>query len=74
MVPEVKVPYRDKIGTADEYVAQAFGFAESFVKNQKAFAGDVLDATAPVRSKFVDADAKPVAAAKKPAKATRKAA
>lgn len=68
-LPEVvKVPSLDRIGTADEYVAFAFEVVDAAVKNQKAFAKDLLGATAGVRAKFVDADAKPVAAVKTTAK------
>lgn len=67
-LPEVKVPNLDRIGTADEYVAFAFEVVDAAVKNQKAFAKDLLAATAGARAKFVDADAKPVAAVKSTAK------
>jgi len=68
-LPEVvKVPSLDKIGSAEEYVAFAFDVVDTVVKNQKAFAGDLLTATAGVRAKFVDADAKPVSAVKSTAK------
>ena len=63
-LPEVKVPNLDRIGHADEYVAFVFDVVDTVVKNQKAFAGDLLTATAGVRAKFVDADAKPVSAVK----------
>lgn len=63
-LPEVKVPNLDRIGTADEYVAFVFDVVDTVVKNQKAFAKDLLGATAGVRAKFVDADAKPVSAVK----------
>lgn len=59
-LPEVKVPYLDSLGTADELVAFGFGVIDDVVKNQKAFVADLLDAATPVRAKFVDADAKPV--------------
>ncbi len=60
VLPEVKVPYLDTVGTADEYVEFGFAVVDAVVKNQKAFVGELLGATAPVRAKFVDADAKPV--------------
>jgi hypothetical protein len=56
----VKVPYKDKLPTADELVDNGYGFAGAVVKQGKSFADEVLDATAPVRSRFVDRDAKPV--------------
>ena len=67
-LPEVKVPNLDRIGHADEYVAFVFDVVDTVVKNQKAFAKDLLTATAGVRGKFVDADAKPVSAVKSTAK------
>ena len=67
-LPEVKVPNLDRIGTADEYVAFAFEVVDTAVKNQKAFAKDLLAATSGVRAKFVDAEAKPVSAVKSTAK------
>ncbi len=64
-LPEtIKVPNLDRIGHADEYVAFVFDVVDTVVKNQKAFAKDLLTATAGVRGKFVDADAKPVSAVK----------
>lgn len=52
-VPELAVPYREQIPTADELVDNGFGFATNLLDNQKKFAGNVLKATAPVRDKFV---------------------
>ena len=67
-LPEVvKVPNLDRVGTVDEYVDFAFKVVDAVVKNQKAFVGELVTATAPVRARFVDADAKPV----KPVKATK---
>lgn len=66
----VKVPKLERIGKVEDYVDFGFGVVDAVVKNQKAFVGELLTATAPVRSKFVDADAKPV----KPVKSTAKAA
>ena len=51
-LPEVNVPYGDKLPTADELVDNGFGFAGDLLANQKKFAGDVLKVTAPVRDKF----------------------
>jgi hypothetical protein len=65
----VTVPYADKLPTADEVVDNGFDFAGKVLDNQKAFAGDMLQATAPVRDKFVVET--PAAPAKKaPAKKT----
>ena len=70
-LPEaIKVPNLDRLGTVDEYVDFAFKAVDAVVKNQKAFVGELVTVTAPVRAKFVDADAKPV----KPVKATKPAA
>jgi hypothetical protein len=72
-LPEVKVPYADKVPTADEVVDNTYSFAGKVLDNQKDFADNVLKATAPVRDKFVT-DSKP-ATKKAPAKkATAKAA
>lgn len=60
VLPDVKVPNLDRLGSADELVAFGFGVVDDVVKNQKAFVADLLDATAPARAKFIDADAKPV--------------
>lgn len=72
VLPEVKVPHLDSLGTADEFVAFGFGVIDDVVKNQKAFVADLLDAAAPVRAKFVDADAKPVKSVKPVKSATAK--
>lgn len=62
-LPEVKAPWLgDKVPTATELVELQFAFRQRFLDNQKQFAEAVLDATAPVRHKFVGAPAvKPVA-------------
>ena len=62
-LPEVKAPWLgDKVPTATELVELQFAFRQRFLDNQKHFAEAVLDATAPVRHKFVGAPAvKPVA-------------
>jgi hypothetical protein len=65
-VPELAVPYREQIPTADELVDNGFGFAKNLLDNQKKFAGNVLKATAPVRDKFVAETTAP--AKKAPAK------
>lgn len=69
-LPEIKVPNLDRLGTVDEYVDFAFKAVDAVVKNQKAFVGELVTVTAPVRAKFVDADATPV----KPVKAAKPAA
>ena len=56
--PEVKAPWLgDKVPTATELVDLQFTFRQRFLDNQKQFAEAVLDATAPVRHKFVGAPA-----------------
>jgi hypothetical protein len=58
-LPEVTVPWLgDKLPTASELVDLRFAFGQRLLDNQKQFAGAVMDATAPVRHKFV-AEAKP---------------
>lgn len=58
-LPEVEVPgLGDKVPTAAELVDARFDFGQKLLDNQKQFAAAVLDATAPVRNKFV-APAKP---------------
>ena len=69
-LPEIKVPNLERIGSVDEYVDFAFKAVDAVVKNQKAFVGELVTVTAPVRAKFVDADAKPV----KPVKSAKPAA
>jgi hypothetical protein len=68
-VPDVTVPYGDKLPTADDVVDNGFGFAEKVLFNQKHFADEVLVVTAPVRDKFTP-EAKPASTKK----ATKKAA
>jgi hypothetical protein len=48
-VPEVNVPA--EVPTADKVVEGGFTFAQRLLDNQKDFAKNLLDATAPVRSK-----------------------
>ena len=72
-LPEVKVPNLDRVGTVDEYVEFGFKVVDAVVKNQKVFVGELVTATAPVRARFVDADAKPVKPVK-PVKPAAKAA
>ncbi len=69
-LPEIKVPNLERIGSVDEYVDFAFKAVDAVVKNQKSFVGELVTVTAPVRAKFVDADAKPV----KPVKSAKPAA
>lgn len=65
-LPEVKVPsLGDKVPTASELIDAQFTFRQKLLDNQKQFAQAVLDATAPVRNKFVGAATPVVKAASK---------
>ncbi len=64
-VPEVKVPgLGDTVPTASELIGNGFDFAGRVLDSQKQFAEAVLDATAPVRRKFVGEAPAPKAAPK----------
>ncbi len=53
-IPEVKIPRLSERAPAVSEVVDALGeFVEQLLENQKEFVGAVLDATAPVRHKFV---------------------
>jgi hypothetical protein len=63
-LPEVNVPgLGETVPTASELVDTQFAFGQKLLDNQKQFADAVLDATSPVRKKFVGATAKPAAKA-----------
>jgi hypothetical protein len=47
-MPEVSVPFSDKLPKPDEWVAGAYDFAEQLLAAQRKFAEDVLRATAPL--------------------------
>lgn len=72
VLPTVNVPYLGTVGSLEDWVGLGFGVIDDIVANQKAFIENLLDATAPVRAKLVDADITPVTPMK-PA-ATKKAA
>jgi hypothetical protein len=44
-LPEVNVPFSDKLPKPEELVANAYDFAEKMLANQRKFAEDVLHAT-----------------------------
>jgi len=47
-MPEVSIPFSDKLPKPDEWVAGAYDFAEQLLAAQRKFAEDVLRATAPL--------------------------
>jgi hypothetical protein len=47
-LPEVGIPFSDKLPTPGELVAGAYDFAEQILAAQRKFAEDVLKATAPL--------------------------
>ncbi len=47
-LPDVKVPFADKLPSAQEVVASAYDFAEQLLASQRKFAEDLLKATAPL--------------------------
>src|SRR6266567_465418 len=49
-LPDVNVPFADKLPKPQELVAGAYDFAEKLLASQRKFAEDVLHATAPMLS------------------------
>jgi hypothetical protein len=47
-LPELNMPFSDKIPTPHELIANAYDFAEQLLASQRKFAADVLKATAPL--------------------------
>jgi hypothetical protein len=47
-LPEVSVPFADKLPKPQELVASAYDFAEQLLASQRRFAENVLKATAPL--------------------------
>jgi hypothetical protein len=47
-LPQVNVPFADKLPTPQEVVAAAYDFAEQLLASQRQFAEDLLKATAPL--------------------------
>ena len=47
-LPEVNVPFADKLPKPQELVASAYDFAEQLLASQRRFAENVLKATAPL--------------------------
>jgi hypothetical protein len=61
-LPEVNLPFADKLPTPQDVVTSAYDFAEQLLASQRKFAEDLLKATAPLLS------AGPAAPAKKTSK------
>ncbi len=47
-LPDVNVPFADKLPKPQELVASAYDFAEQLLASQRKFAEDVIKATAPM--------------------------
>jgi hypothetical protein len=47
-LPDVSVPFADKLPSPQQAVAGAYNFAEQLLANQRKFAEDLLSATAPL--------------------------
>jgi hypothetical protein len=47
-LPQVNVPFADKLPTPQDVVARAYDFAEQLLANQRKFAEDLLTATTPL--------------------------
>jgi hypothetical protein len=47
-MPELSLPFTDKLPKAEELVGNAYDFAEKLLAGQRKFAEDVLRATAPL--------------------------
>jgi hypothetical protein len=63
-LPDVNVPFADKLPTPQDVVAGAYDFAEQLLASQRKFAEDLLKATAPLLSAGSAGDKKDDAAAK----------
>ncbi len=63
-LPEMNLPFTDKLPKPEELVANAYDFAEKLLAGQRKFAEDVLHATAPLLPGNSDAPAKKNGAAK----------
>ena len=64
-LPELNVPFADKLPRPQDLVAGAYDFAEQLLASQRTFAEDVLKATAPLLPAPQDAPAKKAGAAAK---------
>jgi hypothetical protein len=63
-MPELSLPFTDKLPKPEELVGNAYDFAEKLLAGQRKFAEDVLRATAPLLPGSSDSGAKKNAAAK----------
>lgn len=63
-LPELNIPFADKLPRPQDLVASAYDFAEQLLASQRTFAEDVLKATAPLLPAAPDAAARKAAAAK----------
>ncbi|HTZ93033.1 MAG TPA: hypothetical protein VMB74_11610 [Streptosporangiaceae bacterium] len=61
-LPQVNVPFADKLPTPHDVVASAYDFAEQLLASQRRFAEDLLKATAPLLPAPADGTAKEKAA------------
>ena len=57
-LPDVNVPFTDKLPKPEELIASAYDFAEQLLASQRKFAEDVLKATAPMLTSQDDARAR----------------
>ena len=57
-LPELNVPFADKLPRPQDLVAGAYDFAEQLLASQRKFTEDVLSATAPLLPSPPDAPAK----------------
>jgi hypothetical protein len=47
-IPSVDIPFADRLPKPQEFVASSYKFAEQVLSNQKKFADEVLEVTAPL--------------------------
>jgi hypothetical protein len=64
-LPEVSIPFADKLPRPQDLVAGAYDFAEQLLASQRTFAEDVLKATAPLLPAAPQAPAKKATAGAK---------
>jgi hypothetical protein len=64
-LPDVNVPFADKLPKPQELIAGAYDFAEQLLASQRKFAEDVLHATAPMLAAGHEAPAKKAGATTK---------
>ena len=57
-LPELNVPFTEKLPKPQELIASAYDFAEQLLASQRKFAEEVLKATAPMLARKADAPAK----------------